>query len=121
MVGTQSPVSGVPLVILQSANVIETRFLMSYQCHTQPLTCGYPTKTGSWARYGLTGFHGLAPNAPLPAGAARAAGARNAAPPYCLATLAAIWSTMLNTAAWAGLTANTVTSMATLLLTANAR
>jgi hypothetical protein len=30
--------------------------LMSQQCHTQPLTCGYPTKSGSWARYGLTVF-----------------------------------------------------------------
>ena len=45
MVRTQSPVSGVPLVILQSANVTETRFLLSYQCHTQALTCGYPTKS----------------------------------------------------------------------------
>ena len=41
--------------------------------------------------------------------------------PYSLATFAAIWSAMLNTAAWAGLTEHTATSMATLLLTANAR
>ena len=54
-------------------------------------------------------------------GPVRVPGAENGPPPYCLATLAAIWSTMLNTESWAGLTAYTATSMATLLLTANAR
>ena len=39
----------------------------------------------------------------------------------CQPAAMANWSTMLNTAAWAGLSANTVTSMATLLRTANAR
>ena len=54
------------------------------------------------------------------AGAVRAAGARNAAPRYSLATLAAIWSAIL-TAVFPGLLGHAATSMAMLLLTVNAR